>query len=148
MRLRIAVVLGFVVAVWAAWGVFVYRPAANALPACSPNGPLACSTIDGFPTGRLIQDCGGQPDVCGDKEQLAVDGLNGTYGGQQTVVHISEFGLDMARFCGPVLCALSGAYNIFVFEFGDGSRHAIAVSCPGVGPTCKAVQTYTPGSGG
>lgn len=86
MRLRTALVLAVAVAAWVAWGLFIYRPAPNALP-------------------------------------------------------------PMARFCGPVVCALSGDYSIFVVEFGDGSRHAIGVSCAGVGP-CRVVQTYTPGVGG
>jgi hypothetical protein len=57
------------------------------------------------------------------------------------------FALDMARFCGSILCGLSGGYSIFVFELADGSRHAIGVSCPGI-DACRAVPSYTPGSAG
>ena len=62
MRTRVA---GIVVVIGLVWGVFIYQPSPNALPACAPNGQLACSTVDGFPLGTLVQDCGGQPDVCG-----------------------------------------------------------------------------------
>lgn len=50
----------------------------------------------------------------------------------------------MAHFCGAVVCTLSGEYTIYVFEFIDGSRHAIGVSCGIDG--CRAMQTYTAGS--
>ena len=146
MRLRIAAVLGIGVALWAAWAVFVYRPAPNALPACTPNAPLECSTIDGFPLGAMVEDC-----PCSDRsdlEQIAVDGFDVRDGGHSAIVRTTMFDLDMARFCGPVLCALTGGYDIFVFQLADGSRNAIAVSCPGVGNTCKAVPTYTAGSAG
>src|SRR5665213_1545335 len=140
MRLRIAGVLAL--ACWLVWAAFIYQAPPNALAACSPNGPLACSTIDGFPIGTLIQDCGGQPDICGNNEQLALNGLPFWDSFHPAVADVSEYGPDMARLCGPVVCTLGGAYSIFVFEFSDGSRHAIAVSCPGVNPSCQAVQTY------
>ena len=146
MRPRIAAVLAVAVAVWAAWAVFVYRPSPNALPACTPNAPLECSTIDGFPLGAMVEDC-----PCGDRsdlERIAVDGFNAREGGHPAIVRTTMFDLDMARFCGPVLCTLTGGYDIFVFQLADGSRNAIAVSCPGVGNTCKAVPTYTAGSAG
>ncbi len=151
MRPRIAAVLVAAVTVWIGWGVFIFRPAPNALAACIPNGPLACTTIDGFPLGTLVQDCGGQSPgqsaVCGDNAKLALDGLPPWDSLHPAVVHSSEYALDMARFCGPVLCARSGGYRIFVFEFADGSRHAIGLSCPGIA-ACAAVQVYTPGPGG
>jgi hypothetical protein len=145
MRVRIVILLA--VLGWIGWGVFVYRPAPNARPACVPDGTLACSTIDGFPLGTLMQDCGGQPAGCGENGQLAIDNLPFWDGLHPAVVHSSEYALDMARFCGPVLCAISG-YSIFVFQFADGSRHAVGVSCAGVGGQCRAVQTYTAGSAG
>jgi hypothetical protein len=146
MRLRIAAVLVAAITVWVGWGVFIYHPAPNALPPCSPNGALSCSTVDGFPLGEYIEDCDGQPDVCGDNAALALNGLP-PWDVHPAVAHSAEYGLDMARFCGPVLCSMSG-YSIFVFDFTDGSRHAIGVDCPGVSPTCQAVQTYTSGYGG
>ena len=146
MRARIAAVLAVVVAVWAAWAVFVYRPAPNALPACTPNAPLECSTIDGFPLGAMVEDC--PCSDSSDKEQIAVNGFDARDGGHSAVVRTTMFALDMARFCGPVTCALTGGYDIFVFQLADGSLNAIAVSCPGVGNTCTAVPTYTAGSGG
>lgn len=147
MRIRVAAVLVAAVTVWVGWGVLIYKPAPNAMAACVSNGALACSTIDGFPLGTLIQDCGGQPDACGDNAKLALDGLPPWDAFHPAVVHSSEYELDMARFCGPVLCSISG-YSIYVFEFADGTRHAIGVDCPGVNPICNAVQTYTSGSGG
>jgi hypothetical protein len=119
----------------------------NVLPACSPNGPLACSTIDGFPVGAEVRDCAAQPDPCGDNERLARDGLDARDGHSSGIVHASMYAPDMARVCGPILCALSGGYSIFVFDLADGSRHAIAVSCPGI-DACRAVPSYTPGSAG
>lgn len=146
MRPRIAAVLVIAVSVWVAWGVFIYRPAPNALPPCAPNGALSCSTIDGFPVGTLIEDCGAQPVACGEHATLALDALPFWDGNAAAVTHSAEYALDMARFCGPVVCSMSG-YSIFVFDFADGSRHAIGVECPGVSPTCTAVQTYSGGSG-
>jgi hypothetical protein len=147
MRLRLPVLLAVAVIAWVGWGVFIYHPAPNALAPCVPNGQLACSTVDGFPLGTLIQDCGGQPDVCGDNAKLALDGLPPWDAFHPAVARSAEYNLDMARFCGPVICSISG-YSIFVFDFADGSRHAIGVDCPGVSPTCTAVQTYTSGFGG
>jgi hypothetical protein len=138
MRLRIAAV--FAIAVWVGWGVFIDRPAPNALPACASNGALACSTIDGFPVGTLIQACGGQPDVCGDNAQLARAGLDARHGGHPGIVDEAVYNLDMARVCGSQLCAMSGAYDVFVFGFSDGSHDAIGVRC-GVGG-CQAVPDY------
>lgn len=142
MRLRIAGVLA--VAVWLVWAAFFYQAPPNAMPACVSNGPLACSTIDGFPLGTLVQDCGGQPDVCGDDAQMALDGLPPWESLHPAVVHSSKYTLDMARLCGPVVCTLSGEYTIYVFEFTDGSHHAIGVSCGIDGR--RAVQTHTAGS--
>ena len=144
MRLRIGILI--VIVAWVAWGVFVYRPAPNALPACVPNGALDCSTVDGFPLGTLVQDCGPQPAGCGENAQLAGDSLPFWDFLHPALVDSSEYTLDMARFCGPVVCSISG-YRIFVFEFADGSRHAVGVDCPGVAGDCHAVQTYTSGSG-
>jgi len=146
MRLRLPVLLAVAVIAWVGWGVFIYHPAPNALAPCVPNGQLACSTVDGFPLGTLIQDCGGQPDVCGDNAKLALDGLPPWDAFHPAVSRSAEYNLDMARFCGPVICSISG-YSIFVFDFADGTRHAIGVDCPGVSPTCTAVQTYTSGFG-
>jgi hypothetical protein len=146
VRTRVAAILVVIGLIWAAWGVFIYRPAPDAMAACVSNGQLACSTVDGFPLGTLVQDCGGQPDVCGDDAVPAQGGLRSSYV-HRALVHSAKYGLDMARFCGPVVCALTGPYNIFVFDFADGSRQAVAVSCPGVGDTCRAVQSYTAGSG-
>jgi hypothetical protein len=88
-----------------------------------------------------------QPDPCGDNERLARDGLDARDGHGSGIVHASQYALDMARFCGEILCGLSGGYSIFVFDLADGSRHAIGVSCPGVA-ACRAVPRYTPGSAG
>jgi hypothetical protein len=144
MRLRIAVLLAVVVAAWVGWGLFIYHPAPNAMAACVPNGQLACSTVDGFPLGEYIQDCDGQPGECGVNAKLALDSLPPWESLHPAVVSSAEYALDMARFCGPVVCSISG-YSIFVFDFADGSRHAIGVDCPGVSPTCTAVQTYASG---
>jgi len=145
MRFRVAAVLAAAIACWAAWGVFIYQPPPDAMAPCSPNGPLACSTIDGFPLGTYVQDCGGQPDVCGDNAGLALAGLPAWDGLNHDVVHSAKYQLDMARFCGPVVCTLTSEYDIYVFEFADGSRHAIGVRCLGVSGHCDALQTYTSG---
>jgi hypothetical protein len=142
MRPRIAVLLAVAVTIWVGWGLFIYRPAPNAMAPCVPNGQLACSTVDGFPLGTLLQDCGSQPDACGDNARLALGGLPPWDAFHPAVAHSAEYSLDMARFCGPVVCSLGG-YSIFVFDFADGSRPAIGIVCAGVNPTCQAVQTYT-----
>ncbi|MGH2466063.1 MAG: hypothetical protein ACRDGI_11430 [Candidatus Limnocylindrales bacterium] len=132
------------ITVWVGWGVFIYRPTPNALPACVPGAPLDCSTVDGFPIGTMSEIC--PCSDAGDHEQVALDGLAARDGSHATVTRSMLFALDMSRFCGPVICSISG-YSIFVFEFADGSRHAIGVDCPGIEPTCRAVQTYTSSSG-
>ena len=115
-----ACLLALVLVVWP------FRPT-NALPPCSPNGALTCSTIDAFPLGADFQDCAAQPDPCGPNERLARDALEARDGHGSGIVHSLMYAIDMARVCGPVLCALSGSYAIFVFELADGSRHAIGV---------------------
>ena len=147
MRPRIVAVLVVALSVWVGWGVFLYHPAPNALPACAPNGGLSCSTVDGFPLGTLVQDCGAQPDACGENATLALNGLPFWESLHPAVVHGAEYALDLSRFCGPVVCSIGG-YSIFVFDFADGSRHAIGVDCAGVSPTCSVVQTYTSGAAG
>lgn len=141
MRRRIGGLLALAACIALGLSVYLAPQPPNALPACVPNGPLACSTVDGFPLGALIQAC-----PCGENERIALAGLDARDGGHGAVARTTMFALDMARFCGPVLCALSGSYTIFVIELTDGSRHAIAVSCPGVA-ACRAVPRYTPGVG-
>lgn len=138
MRRRIAAVLA--IAVWVLWGVFIDRPAPNAMPACAPNGALACSTIEGFPIGTLIQPCGGQPDVCGDNALLAKAGLDARHSGHPTIVDEAVYDIDAARVCGPQLCTLEGTYDVFVFGYWDGSHDAIGVRCTVDG--CVAVPDY------
>jgi hypothetical protein len=146
VRLRIAAVLVAAITVWVGWAVFIYRPAPNALPPCRSNGALSCSTVDGFPLGEYIQDCDGEPGECGANAKLALDSLPPWESLHPAVVYSAEYALDMARFCGPVVCSMSG-YAIYVFDFADGTRHAIGIVCAGVSPTCQAVQTYTSGYG-
>ena len=102
MRIRIAAVLVVAVIAWIGWGVFIYRPAPNALPACVPNAARACSTVDGFPIGPMLENC-----PCSDRadsEQVAVDGVDARDGG-----HPESLGQRSSQSTWPGYAGLSYA---------------------------------------
>ena len=143
MRPRIAVLLVVAVTVWVGWGLFIYHPAPNAMAPCVPNGQLVLLDRRRLPAwARCSRTAAGSRTRAATMRTLALDGLPPWDAFHPAVVSRRGVRLDMARFCGPVVCSIGG-YSIFVFDFADGSRHAIGVVCAGVSPTCPAVQTYT-----
>ena len=106
----------------------------NALPPCEPNSPLACTVIDGYPVGRLSRDCGADGTVCGEVAWLARLALDARDPGHPAPMSVQVFDPDMARVCGPTLCALSSPASIVVFGFADDGHRATGYECAGVSP--------------
>ena len=112
-------------------------------PACQPlasGDSVACSTIDGFPIGQFQSECSPQSATCPDSQTIAA--LDARDRGHPPIVRVRRYGIDLGRTC-PTgsLCLATGGLTIFVFDLADGSRHAIGVSCAGIGP-CSAVPQY------
>ena len=125
--------------------VFLFRFAnpPNALPPCQPaagQDSVACSTIDGSWIGPIGTDCALPPASCSPQESLATSGFDARYPGHARITRIREYAIDMARVCGPVLCAYSGGEPaIWVFDLADNTRRAIETQCPGVAGYCEVL---------
>jgi hypothetical protein len=62
--------------------------------------------------------------------------------GHAPIVRVRRYGIDLDRTCPQGrICLRTGGYTIVVFDLADASRHAIGVSCAGIGP-CSAVPQY------
>jgi hypothetical protein len=122
--------------------LFRFANPPNALPPCQPapgEDSVACSTIDGLWIGPGGTDCAISPPSCEPQETVAIAAFDARIPGHPAIERLRRYGIDMARLCGPTLCAYSGGQpSIWVFDLADRTRRAVEVTCPGVAP-CAVV---------
>ena len=140
---KVWIVAVVVLAVAAAGLWWASTPTPTSRPPCQPlasGDAIACSTIDGFPIGQFESECSPQSDACVNSQTLAA--LDARDIGHPPIVRVRRYAIDLGRTCPRGShCLSTGGLTIVVFDLADGSRHAIGVSCAGIGP-CAAVPRY------
>jgi len=111
------------------------------IPPCQTNSALACTVVDGYPVGELARDCGPDGGACGDIGLLARLALDAREPSHPAPTAAQQYGVDMARVCGPALCAFTAAKSIVVFTFADGEHMATGYECYSLGP-CVGTLTW------
>ena len=138
-KVWIVAVVVLAVALAGLWWATAHHPQ----PACEPvtsGDAIACSTIDGFPIGQFESECTPKSNTCLDNQTLAA--LDAKDLGHSPIVRVRRYAIDLGRTCPRGShCLSTGGLTIVVFDLADGSRHAIGVSCAGIGP-CSAVPQY------
>jgi hypothetical protein len=116
------------------------------MPPCQPNNEFACSEMSGFPLGRLV-DCSVADTGCTEVFTLTRSALDDRDPNHSPVTRTQMFDVDMARVCGPHVCAFSGGRYIVLFTYADGSHRPMGYECPGVA-TCRATFGWGDYGGG
>lgn len=114
---------------------------------CVPNGPGACTTLDGIalgpyggPVSLATQPC----DACLDEPRTARAALERMAPNHPAVTAIDRFGPDLHVLCGNARCD-GGGWGIFVFTFADRTTLPIVVACfVPIGSVCQQVDRYGP----
>ena len=114
---------------------------------CTPNGQLACTTLDGVALGQFGQawEVGRAPVPCTEDctSPVVVSRLEleRRFPDHPPLIAIHEYDHDRHALCGDTLCTVSGYLGIFVYTFDDGSAVPIVVRCPGVA-ACRVSEGY------
>jgi hypothetical protein len=122
---------------------------------CTPNAPLACSTVEGVALGGFVQSwdpvtgrdapraSGVAPctEPCGPLAVARAE-LDLLEPGHPVVASIGQFSPDWFVFCGGTICKSSGYLGVFVFTFTDANMRPIVVGCGPIWMTCHASDGY------
>ena len=137
----VAVVAIVIAALTYPWG-FLGEPLRPEWARCVPNGPMACTTVDGVALGPLEATSAGVVGACTTPcdDPLALAAAELAADRHAAPVRIDLYGPDLYHLCSVQLCKTTTYIGIFVGTWPDAPPHAVIVFCDLT--TCERSDRY------